>query len=252
MLTWAQVVSAAALTTISITAKYEIPAGASGVGYDLISFIQDQSLWILVVANVILWVAHVLKKYHGNPWAWDTVKVLLEEFRAEVFKGNANLSAHLDRVTLFKKCPRRWRWGFWPSRDWLCSVERTGHMTRRKRVWYRAHDDGKTRTGVVGATWCEGRTILKDGLPLLSGTATTRQIEIYAKETFISTDEIFKKLGKGRTFPRSLCGILVEVSSKPWGVIVIDSQFERLAGQDVIMGFYNKNAKTLAKLLAVL
>jgi hypothetical protein len=194
----------------------------------------------------------VLKSCFGNPWAWDAVKVILDEFRAAVFIGEGNFSAHLDRVTLFKKRDRRWRFGIWPSADWLCSVERSGHMTRRKRVWFRGYDDGRNLKGVTGATWGEGRTILKDGLPALSANAGKREIELYARETFIDADYIREKLKKGCSFPRSLCGVIVESDNKPWGVIVIDSQHEKMAKKEMIEGFYSKNAKILGKLLAVL
>jgi hypothetical protein len=63
---------------------------------------------------------------------------------------------------------------------------------------------------------------------------------------------IRKRLQYGHNFPRSLCGIIVEVEGSPWGVIVIDSQFEKLVTLEQVEGFYQKNAKSLAKLLGVL
>jgi hypothetical protein len=251
-LTLGQLAAATALSITSVSTQYEAPAGAEGLWYDVVSSIQSNTLPIVIFSNIILWAAHLLKRYFGNPWAWDTVKVLLEEFRADVFRGVPNISAHLDRVTLFKKRDWRLRCGFLPSPDWLCSVERSGHMTRRKRVWYRGHDGGRNLTGVTGATWGEGRTIFKEKLPLLTPSALKREIELYAKETFIDCDYIRKKLQQNRPFPRSLCGIMVEVNSKPWGVIVIDSSLETLCRQDDIEKFYQKNAKVLGKLLAVL
>jgi hypothetical protein len=248
-LTRFQVFAAFALSVVAVVSKYEIPAGASGLANQIVSFIQDASIYIIVIANFVLWTAHVMKSYFGNPWAWDTVKILLEEFRADVFNGTATLNASHDRVTLFKKKDRRWRFGLFPSNDWLCAVERTGHMTRRRRKWMQANDDGQNYEGVAGATWCLGRTILKDGLPAVDNEAG---IESYAKETFVSVKYVKKQLEKRASLPRSLCGILVEVNNKPWGVIVIDSSLEKLADQAVIESFYRKNAKTLGKLLAVL
>ena len=170
-LTIGQLVAATALSITSVSAQYEIPAGKDGLWFDLILFIQANALYTVIAANVVLWVAHALKRYFGNPWAWDTVKVLLEEFRTDVFREEVNLSAHLDRVTLFQKRDCRWRFGIWPSADWLCAVERSGHMTRRKRKWFRAKDDGRFLEGVAGATWGESRTIHKDKLPHLNETA---------------------------------------------------------------------------------
>lgn len=248
-LTRFQVLAALALSIVSGVSKYEVPAGIEKIQDFVISLIQSASIWIIVIANLILWIAHVLKNYFGNPWAWDSVKTLLEEFRVEVFSGATNLNASHDRVTLFRKKERRWRWGVFPSNDWLCVVERTGHMTRRRRKWLRAKDDGRNYEGVAGATWCLGRTVLKDGLPV---AATEKGIKSYAKETFISVEYVKKQMEKGAPLPRSLCGIIVEVNNKPWGVIVIDSSLEKLTDQEKIETFYRKNAKVLGKLLAVL
>jgi hypothetical protein len=250
-LTRFQVLAALALSIVTVLAKYEIPAGANNLWSTVVSVVQDSSIYIIVVANFILWTAHVLKNYVGNPWAWDTVKALLEEFRTDVFAG-ATLNASHDRVTLFKKKDVRWRFLCCPSNDWLCAAERTGHMTRRRRKWMRANDDGQRYEGVAGATWCLGRTVLKDQLPQLTREAAQSEIDLYAKETFIGAAYIKKKLRAGYVFPRSLCGIIVEVNSRPWGVIVIDSSLEKLPDQAVIEAFYRKNAKTLGKLLAVL
>lgn len=251
-LTIGQIVAAAALSVTSVAMKFEITAGAEGVWNDLIAVLQQYAIQIIILANIVLWVAHVLKRHFGNPWAWDTVKVLLEEFRVCVFFEQANLDVHLDRVTLFKKVDKRWRWGCFPFYDWLCTMERTGHMNRRKRKWFRAKDDGRTVDGVAGATWRSGQTTLKGGLPLLNKYSNSNLIESYAKETFVDSNYVRNRLNKGAALPRSLCGIIVEVENKPWGVIVIESQHERLASKDVIEGFYEDNAKVLGNLLAVL
>jgi hypothetical protein len=251
-LTGSQIASAAALSFTGVAAPFVIPAGSNGLWYDFVSVVQQNAIYIVIIANVILWVAHVLKKYSGNPWAWDTVKVLLEEFRGNVFHGHPSLDVHLDRVTLFKKLDKRWHCGCLPSFDWLCAVERTGHMNRRKRKWFRAKDDGMVFDGVAGATWRSGQTTLKEGLPLLNRHSNSTAIESYARQTFVDDSYVRKRLGKGAPLPRSLCGIIVEVENKPWGVIVIDSQHEKLGGQDIIEGFYGNNAKVLGKLLGVL
>ena len=216
-LTGSQIVAAAALSITSVAMKHEIPAGAEGVWNDLVDVLQQYAIQIIIVANIVLWVAHILKRRFGNPWAWDTVKVLLEEFRVWVFLEKANLDVRLDRVTLFKKVDKRWRWGCYPSYDWLCTVERTGHMSRRKRKWFRAKDDGRTVDGVAGATWRSGQTTLKGGLPLLNNHSDSSLIDSYAKETFVDSSYVRNQLLRGAPLPRSLCGIIVEVENKPWG-----------------------------------
>ena len=126
-LTRSQVLAALAMTVVTVASKYDIPAlpvGDNSLWFDSIAFVQQESIYIIIFANVVLWIAWALKNYFGNPWAWDTVKVLLEEFRCYVFLGQTNLDAHLDRVTLFKKMDKRWRCCCIPSFDWLCTVER--------------------------------------------------------------------------------------------------------------------------------
>jgi hypothetical protein len=249
------VLAALAMTVVTVASKYDIPAlpvGDNSLWFDSIAFVQQESIYIIIFANVVLWIAWALKNYFGNPWAWDTVKVLLEEFRCYVFLGQTNLDAHLDRVTLFKKMDKRWRCCCIPSFDWLCTVERTGHMNRRKRKWFRAKDDGQIFDGVAGATWRSGQTTLKEGLPLLNKRSNFVVIESYSKETFVNSNYVRKQLNKGASLPRSLCGIIVEVDNKPWGVIVIDSQHEKLAKKEIVEGFYGNNAKVLGKLLAAL
>jgi len=121
-------------------------------------------------------------------------------------------------------------------------------MTRRRRKWFRASDDGQTVEGVAGQTWAEGRTILKENLPNLGASPTDDEINHYGKSGFLTAHHVRKQL-KRRPLPRSLCGIMVEVKAKPWGVIVIDSTSETLMAKDKIERFYAKNAKILGKLL---
>jgi hypothetical protein len=251
-LTIGQVIAAAALSFASVATRLEIPAGSNGPWYEFLGNFLKYAIYVVAISNVVLWVAFAVKKYFGTPFVWETVKVLLEEFRAEVFQSKTDLSALSDRVTLFKKYDRRWRYFIWPSHDWLCAVERTGHMTRRRRIWFRCHDDGQQRNGVAGATWCEGRTILKDGLPLLTPAAPEKEVELYAQQTFVDVKRIKQQQKQGHPLARLICGIMVEVNSKPWGVIVIDSSTERLIKQEEIESFYRKNANILGKLLDAL
>lgn len=251
LLTWVQVVSAFILTFVTISSKVEIPAGSTGLWYAFLEFFQDYALQFVVAGNAALWIAHALKRYFGYPLALETIKVLLEQFRNDVFKGEQSLTVNQDRVTLFRFKERRWRWGLYPSNDWLCTIERTGHMTRRKRKWFRACDDGIKFEGVAGAAYCAGKTILKQGLVLPDGNCE-EAIAAYAKETFVNTAYVRQQIRKGAPLPKSLCAIIVEVKSKPWGVIVIDTSLAELADKRKIEDFYAKNAKVLGALLAVI
>ena len=248
-LTRVQVLAALAMSIVTVASRYNAPAGTTGLWHDLIECIQNKAIFIVVFANAALWISYSLKKYFGYPLAWDTVKVLLEEFRDDVFEGATNLTANHDRVTLFMKKDWRWRWGIWPMRDWLCAVERTGHMTRSRRKWFRACDNGVNFEGVAGATWCTGQTILKESLTIPTDHSG---VESYARDTFVSTDYVRRQMKKGAPLARSLCGLIVEVDNKPWGVIVIDSSLEKLVEKERIERFYQNNAKVVGKLLILL
>lgn len=252
LLTWSQVAAAGLLSFTAFAAQYQIAVADTNIWHDFVLGFKDEANYIVALSNFVLWTAHAIKRYLGNPWAWETIKSLLGELKTDVFRGQSNVTAHLDRVTLFKKVDCRFRFGLFPSSDWLVAVERSGHMNRRKRKWLRAKDDGKTFDGVAGATWCHGRTMLVEELPELKNHSTHSLIKTYAEKSFMSEAYVRRRLADGYKFPRSLCGIIVEVDDSPWGVIVIDSQFEKLVTIEEIEGFYKKNAKSLAKLLAVL
>lgn len=252
LLTWSQVAAAGLLSLTAVASQYQIAPGDPSIWHDLVYGFKSQANYIVVLANIVLWSSHSVKKYIGHPWAWDTVKSLLEDLRSDVFHGQLNIDSHLDRVTLFQKKNCRWRFGIFPVSDWLVTVERAGHMTRKRRKWFRVKDDGQVFEGVAGATWRSGRTMLVECLPELTDCPPSNVIKAYAKKSFITEAYVRQKLLKGTPFPRSLCGIMVEVNSKPWGVIVIDSQFEKLVTQAQVEEFYRKNARSLAKLLAVL
>lgn len=95
-------------------------------------------------------------------------------------------------------------------------------------------------------------TVVKDNLPALEKNATPVQITEYATQTFVHEDYVRNQLRKNTHMPRSLCGIIVEAESKPWGVLVIDSSLPQLVAKDKLEAFFQKHAKVLGKLLAKL
>jgi hypothetical protein len=248
---WLQAVATLAVPIIAWAGKCTIPKGSTGLWYDVLSIIHDHYVALLLFATLCLWASQLVRTRYGDPWICETVKSLLEEMRADIFEGQI-VSAHSDRVTLFKKKNWRMRFCCWPVRDWLCSVERSDHMTRRKRKWLRVQDNANEWECVGGTTWGMGRTILKDNLPLIKKGASGDQIVQYANETFVSFDYVEKQIAKKATLPQSLCGIMVEVNHKPWGVIVIDSALPNLPQKDKIEMFFKKHANVLGKLLAKL
>lgn len=248
LLTILQAVVSLLIALTGVFLKTEVPTVLS-IWSLTVGFFQKKAFWIILGGTLFLWVAQVIKSYFGNPWVCEIVKSLLEELRAAVFAERSESAAHLDRVTLFKKRDTRFRFLCWPSQDWLCAVERAGHMTRRRRKWFRACDDGHRVEGVAGQTWAEGRTILKENLPIIRATSTLDELALYAKSGFVTLSSVKRQARRGTPLPRSLFGIIVEVKGKPWGVIVIDSPAEKLIGKEQIEIFYAKNAKILGKLL---
>ena len=167
-----------------------------------LDFIHNNGVSIILGCSVVLAIAQALKASCGSPWVGDLVKFLLEELHKDVFSDRNNVSAFKDRVTLFRKVSYRYRFCCFPSGDWLCAVERAGHMTRRRRKWFRVGDDGQNVEGVAGQTWVEGRTIRIENLPVLGPNATPQEVEFYAKSAFISSDHVRRQLKRKSPLPQ--------------------------------------------------
>lgn len=74
----------------------------------------------------------------------------------------------------------------------------------------------------------------------------------YADRSWISPEKAEKSLRRRKALPRAMCGIPVEVSGKPWGVIVIDSRRESLPTEEQIDKFYRAHSKMLERLIKLL
>ena len=77
------------------------------------------------------------------------------------------------------------------------------------------------RGGIAGKTWAQGNKVIEvHNLPDISKNPSQDKIVDYALRGNVDIDWVRNRLNKPN--PRSLCGILVEVRSKPWGVLVLD------------------------------
>jgi hypothetical protein len=182
----------------------------------------------------------------GSSTRWKTVQVVLNQYRDQVFGGNAkNDPQHYHRVTIFKYV--RWRIGFvcWPWSGWLVPVARSG-VTRKSRInCFRASlDDPSLAEGIGGQAFAGMKTLVIDGLPDLTiPQANTDDIKNYAQRTFLSEKRVMKKT----LTARSLVGIPLEVKGKPWGCIVLDSHYP--AAIPIRENMYSVLAKVLEELL---
>lgn len=218
--------------------------------------------WLVCVAGplaitVLAW----LRTTYGNPWAWETIQKMLEEFREELFEGYEEDPFDFHRITLFryhKCCPRlltalrntgrylknmvahlppdqqykaglmqTWKSAYAESWDWLIAVARTGHLTKVSIREFHAPDDAYKCQGVAGKAWRCGKWVMvpPEGsalpIPVLSNPESCTA---YANETGVTGDLVIGQLRAGRKFARCFSGVLVKRKGKPWGVIVVDSQ----------------------------
>lgn len=213
-----------------------------------VEWLQSVGVVIVIICSIWLWAAQWLKALMGDAVISGLVKFLLEELRTDVFSINANPVANRDRVTLFKFRSCRLRCCFFPVLNWLCAVERTGHM-RGSRRWFRVNEGGHGEhsvEGIAGKAYVEGVLVLADNLPAIEKDSPIEVKKLYADKTFVPLKWVEKRAGR---LAQSLCGIPVEVKGQVWGVIVIDSAGVSLGKREKIEKFYQKNAKILSKLL---
>ena len=231
------------------------------VGASLKADPSKWSVWSALAGRTLLWLqstawltlplltlgfgsAQLLRRLLGPPWAWGVIHYLLDQFQGYVFAGKGNEPLHFHRVTLFKY--RRWRVCFsrWPWSGWLTPVERSGHTTKRRISVFRAPDDADCAEGIAGQTWARNQVVVVSDLPSLEGTPSPQDIHEYAKRSWVSADWAERRPPLARSF----CGIPVQTKGKLWGVIVIDSRGEKIAGTRSV-GRYTLVSRFLGKLL---
>lgn len=123
---------------------------------------------------------------------------------------------------------------------------RSGFMTQRASVAFKAHQDG-VYEGVAGCAHCANITIQRENLPDVSPQANPNDEDYkkYAEDTFV--DEQW--LRKERSTARSLYGIPVRVNGKPWGAIVVDSRQPSIPKSKDVIKSYSLVASVLGELI---
>jgi hypothetical protein len=245
---WIAILSTALL---SFVAKLDV---ASLTGHfdpliPLLIWLKAHSWWI-VVSSMGAAILAVIKKNVAAPWVKIAVKHILDEMRHHAFNSVANGPNFHHRVTLFRhvKSPC-WRAACslrWPFGGWLIPFARSGHLTQKISVCFRAPDQGDDAEGVAGQAFAQDVTLPVEDLPDVSTNACSEtQLRNYARLTFVDLDWLREE----RSTARALIGIPVKVKGEPWGVIVVDSRATQIPDRENVVNAYVLIAKVLGEVL---
>jgi len=215
--------TAAALISASLRADPAKVGQSWKFAGDFLSTV-DNNAWILLPGLLLgVGVTQFVRRMIGPPFVWETIHRLLDHVREEVF-GSYIEPVHYHRVTLFKYVKWRFTWrskGGRPRRSgWLVPVERSGHTSRQTKVAFWAPDDADLAEGVAGHTWAVRKAIWVSSLPDLGTDMSEQAYSAYAKASWVSVEELRREAPLARSF----YGIPIEITGKPWGVIVLDSR----------------------------
>lgn len=195
----------------------------------LFKWMQSTAWLVVVLGPITVFVVQRLRAKFGNPWGWEAIQKLIDEFRNEVFSDLSDDPLDHHRVTLFKyhkrvlglSLPRDWS-------NWLIAVARSDHLTKLRIRKFRAPDDGEQCEGVVGRAWrCRGWVIIPkpgNSLPILTQSSAATERESYANETGVTVKWVEEQLQRGRALAPSYAALVVYLKGQPWGVLVLDSR----------------------------
>lgn len=216
-----------ASSVVVFTAMVKAVPSSFGNFEHIVTGIQNIAWIVAVVGPPMVGLLQVIRRKYGNPWAWEAIQKILDEFSGEVF-GDSSDPDDYHRVTLFKH--RQWCWNWNPSKikGWLIAVARSGHLTKEKIRRFRAPDDGEACEGVAGYAWRvrtwvrvpENETLL----PVLSAKSMETDIEAYAKMCHVKSESVKQLIGDGKPMAQSFAALRVQLGGKPWGVLVLDSR----------------------------
>lgn len=221
----------AAIAVAAFGAVLKADPARSGVLESTVCWMHDTAWIVVVVGPVFIAGIQGFRRKFGNPWAWEAIQRLLDQFRNDVFEHLNDDPLDHHRVTLFKY--RRVPLASRLPKDgwqWLGAVARSGHLTKEKIRRFRASDDGERCQGVVGMAWRRRTWVIvpKVGktLPVLTRGSSDSDIEAYARETNVESDLVKKQLVSGKPLASSYAALVVRLKGKPWGVLVLDSRGE--------------------------
>lgn len=190
-------------------------------------WIQNWAWAVVVAGPFLVAVLQWARNRFGNPWAWEAIQKILDEFSNEVFKDSRDPDDY-HRVTLFKHHKWCWSWNLKKLSNWLVAEARSGHLTKEKITRFRVPDDGEACQGVAGFAWRHRDWVRvpenDKPLPVLTSAALSAEISEYATLCKVDPGWIRGQLSKGRPLAKSYAALRVQLKGKPWGVLVLDSR----------------------------
>lgn len=196
-----------------------------------------------------------LFRYVSKPRLWRAAQGCIDVLHKDVFADKEGKSHH-HRVTLFQ-----WRRFAWWPRDihgrfrkpwagWLHPVVRSGHTTQRSKTKFLApRDDPESAQGVAGEVWNTRRVLNHSNLPRLTKESMPEDYDEYAEKSKAPSSWLKGRIEKGKPCARSFVGIPVEVDHDVWGVVLLDSQQEKLPDDSPVRKKYRLFGEVLGKIL---
>lgn len=201
-----------------------------------VEFVQENAIWIYALIVVIVLVSVIYKRI-GDPWVWEKIKFILDEYQGKAFNVNGATPADHNRVTLFRYkegCVFRKHWSaktwYRPNgknplfSSYLIPVLRSGHMSQKTKAMFYAPDNSDKAEGVAAYAWASRQAVSVPGLPHITSRSNKSDRRQYAEATFSDIEMIDKFVAEGKPLPRSITAIPIESGGKIWGVIVLDSR----------------------------
>lgn len=242
--------------------------GVSIIGFGAITAVESATYqsWPHIIVTTIEWsktysfpiwtalgssaMLGALLRWRGDPWVWDKLQTLLDRFQEVAYNRFPHHIKDDHRVTLFRY--RKWHWALsspmtegilpWnrrrlPWSGWLVPVLRSGKTSQKTRAVFMVPDNGNDAEGVAGRAWASNSVTVAENLPSLTRTSAKKQISRYAARTHCPENVICDYLRRGRSLPRSIAAIPIEVRNVPWGVLVLDSSQGDGVTQELVDNF---------------
>lgn len=216
----------------------------------VIEFLQEYAItgYIIICSAVII---SFLYRLMGDPWVWEKIKFILDEYQGKAFQQNPDDSSDHHRITLFKFKKNCFFVKHWssssPLKPWgtkkifssfLVPVLRSGHLSQKSSAVFYISDDSDNCEGIAAKAWSNRRAVVTDSLPYLKpGDPKSRDVATYSKITNCDKAMIMKYMDSGRPMPRSIAAIPIIVFGDMWGVIVLDSRHPNGVSSDSVLNF---------------
>ena len=223
----------------------------------ILDWANEHIVWLLLL-GVFVGLCDWVMASVGSPKSRQGVEHCLNALQQRIFDAVNDTPPDLHRVTLFRRARWVWPWSYkwefkrngydgirWPWSGWLVPVARSGHAPGKSKTILFAPDGGDGGEGVAGYTWRCKNCIWIENLPTVRAGCATSVIQDYARATYSTQKWVKQRADKGVKLARSICGIPIEVDSKIWGVVIVDSQNTSLIAQEEI----EKEHLMLAKLM---